>query len=192
MQCKENSCIFTNFCYKLKYIRQNSKIQRRVEIPRDSRLSDNSFSKFWRNSLIFFFSLSVPNGPDNVGPEVDSGNPLTFGINPLGDHRRRHVSDDSGYEGGDNEEDQTNGSPIKVNNPLPTNLKIKTNFLMSSLDLLRQIRSLHCPIRKTLSRSLRLPHWYLKLILRVKGRLELGFSEVRYLSTFCLEKYTSI
>ena len=51
---------------------------------------------------------------DNVEPEVDSGNPLTFGINPLGDHRRRHVSDDSGYEGGDNEEDQNNGSPIKV------------------------------------------------------------------------------
>ena len=54
---------------------------------------------------------------DNVEPEVDSGNPLTFGINPLGDHRRRHVSDDSGYEGGDDEEDQNNGSPIKVNNP---------------------------------------------------------------------------
>ena len=64
-----------------------------------------------------FFLLSVPNGPDNVGPEVDSGNPLTFGINPLGDHRRRHVSDDSGYEGADNEADQNNGSPIKVNNP---------------------------------------------------------------------------
>ena len=54
---------------------------------------------------------------DNVEPEVDSGNPLTFGINPLGDYRRRHFSDDSGYEGGDNEEDQNNGSPIKVNNP---------------------------------------------------------------------------
>ena len=54
---------------------------------------------------------------NNVEPEVDSGNPLTFGINPLGDHRRRHVSDDSGYEGADNEADQNNGSPIKVNNP---------------------------------------------------------------------------
>ena len=50
----------------------------------------------------------------------NSGNPPTpptFGINPLGDHRHRHVSDDSGYEGGDNEADQNNGSPIKVNNP---------------------------------------------------------------------------
>ena len=50
----------------------------------------------------------------------NSGNPPTpptFGINPLGDHRRRHVSDDSGYEGADNEADQNNGSPIKVNNP---------------------------------------------------------------------------
>ena len=54
---------------------------------------------------------------DNVEPEVDSGNPLTFGINPLGDHRRRHVSDDSGYEGGDNVEDQNNSCTIKVNNP---------------------------------------------------------------------------
>ena len=54
---------------------------------------------------------------NTVEPEVDSGNPLTFGINPLGDHRRRHVFDDSGYEDGDNEEDQNNGSPIKVNNP---------------------------------------------------------------------------
>ena len=26
---------------------------------------------------------------NNVEPEVDSGNPLTFGINPLGDHRCR-------------------------------------------------------------------------------------------------------
>ena len=63
---------------------------------------------------------------DNVEPEVDSGNPLTFGINPLGDHRRRHVSDDSGYEGGDNEEDQNNGSQIKVNNPNVTGTVLAT------------------------------------------------------------------
>ena len=133
MQCKENSCIFTNFCYKLKHI---FLLKGKIEIMRQ-----------WMES-----------SQNNVEPVVDSGNPLTFGINPLGYHRRCYVSDDSGYEGGDNEADQNNGSPIKVNNPLPTNLKIKTNFLMSSLDLLRQIRSLHCPIRKTLSRSLRLPH----------------------------------
>ena len=54
---------------------------------------------------------------------------------------------------------------------LPTNLKIKINFLMSPLDLLRQISRLHCPIPKSLSRSLRLPHWCLKSILTVKGRL---------------------
>ena len=63
---------------------------------------------------------------DNVEPEVDSGNPLTFGINPLGDHRRRHVSDDSGYEGDNNEEDQNNGSPIKVNNPNVTGAVLAT------------------------------------------------------------------
>ena len=89
MQCKENSCIFTNFCYKLKHI---FLLKGKIEIMRQ-----------WMES-----------SQNNVEPVVDSGNPLTFGINPLGYHRRCYVSDDSGYEGGDNEKDQNNGSPIKV------------------------------------------------------------------------------
>ena len=63
---------------------------------------------------------------NNVEPEIDSGNPLTFGINPLGYHRRCYVSDDSGYEGDNNEEDQNNGSPIKVNNPNATGTVLAT------------------------------------------------------------------
>ena len=41
--------------------------------------------------------------------EINSKDP--FGINPLGNRRRRHVSDDPCYEGADNEEDQNNSSP---------------------------------------------------------------------------------
>ena len=37
--------------------------------------------------------------------EINSKDP--FGINPLGNRRRWHVSDDPGYEGADNEEDKT-------------------------------------------------------------------------------------
>ena len=93
---------------------------------------------------------------DNIEPEVDSGNPLTFGINPLGDHRRRHVSDDSGYEGDNNEEDQNNGSPIKVNNPNITDQVEDQDQLLDVI--LDNISRLHCPIPKCLSRSLQLPH----------------------------------
>ena len=41
--------------------------------------------------------------------EINSKDP--FGINPLGDRRRWHISDDPGNGGADNEEDQNNDSP---------------------------------------------------------------------------------
>ena len=120
---------------------------------------------------------------DNVEPEVDSGNPLTFGINPLGDHRRRHVSDDSGYEGGDNEEDQNNGSPIKVNNPNVTDQLEDQDQL---LDVIIGPSSTNQKSALSDSEELVPIPMVTPLMLEVNpdSKRQTRTSEVRYLSTF--------
>ena len=67
--------------------------------------------------------------------EINSKDP--FGINPLGNRRRRHVSDDPGYEGADNEEDQNNDSPtirmlLVIRSSWQVILKIEINCLIKS------------------------------------------------------------
>ena len=67
--------------------------------------------------------------------EISSKDP--FGINPLGDRRRRHISDDPGNGGADNEEDQNNDSPtirmlLVIRSSWQVILKIEINCLIKS------------------------------------------------------------